>query len=125
MGGTLGCGSGVGDSSGSSEERRPKMSSALRTMARVSLSLEFAFGIFEFLECCPGGVADVAVFLELKGFTTGGGEGVEKTSEGGGVAAEFAFEAAGAQVAQGVVDVERAELESALVYLVGIGVVED
>ena len=87
--------------------------------------VELAFGVLELLEGGAGTIADVAVFLELKGFAAGAGQGVEEASEGGGIAAEFTLESASAQIAQGIIDVQGTELESALVYFVGVAIVQD
>ena len=87
--------------------------------------VEFAFRIFELPEGGAGTIADVAVFLELEGFAAGTGEGIEEAGEGGGIAAELTLQPAGTQIAQGIVDVQGAKLESALVYFVGVAIVQE
>ena len=61
----------------------------------------------------------------MKGFAAGAGEGVEEASEGGGIAAELVIEGTGAEIAQGIEDVEGAEMQGALVDLGGVAILDE
>jgi len=83
---------------------------------------EFAFGVAKGLECSAGFGAGFTVLLKLKGLPAGAGEGVEEASEGGGVPAELVIEGTGAEIAQGIEDVEGAEMQGTLVDLRGVAI---
>ena len=86
--------------------------------------VELAFGVLEFVERSANVGAGVAIFLELEGFAAGAREGVEEASEGGAIAAELVIEGTGTEIAQGIEDVEGAEMQGALVDLGCIAILE-
>jgi hypothetical protein len=86
---------------------------------------EFTFGIAQSGEVGTGLGAGVLVPLKLEGFPAGAGQGVDHAGEGPGVAAQFVVQGSRGQVAEGLEDVKRADLESGLVDAGGVEVVDE
>jgi len=85
---------------------------------------EFAFGVAKGQECSAGFGTGFTVLLKLKGLPAGAGEGVEEASEGGGIPAKLVIEGTGAEIAQGIEDVEGAEMQGTLVDLRGVAILD-
>jgi len=86
---------------------------------------EFAIEVFEFCEGGAGLGAGVAIFLELHGFLAGAGQGVEQAGESGAIAAELFVERLRSQIAQGLKNMEGAELEGGVIDFGSIEIADE
>src|SRR5205814_3903514 len=71
-------------------------------------------------DVCSSDLVLGVIFLELKGFAAGAGEGVNEAGKSRGVAAELFIECARAELAQGFEDVQSAKLEGGVIDLCGV-----
>jgi hypothetical protein len=69
--------------------------------------------------------AGIAVFFRVGGFAAGAGEGVDKISEGAGVAAEFVVEVSGFEVTKTEEKASDSELQDGLIEFGSVEIVEE